>query len=84
MLKQIFTSFNGQIAQQVIFGYKAVFALFIIGYVIHFLPKQIKVYSEKLITKSGIIIQALVLVLVIWVIIQVKTAEIQPFIYFQF
>ena len=84
VLKQIFTSFNGQIAQQVIFGYKAVFALFIIGYVIHFLPKQIKVYSEKLITKSGIIIQALVLVLVIWVIIQVKTAEIQPFIYFQF
>lgn len=84
VLNQIFNSFNGQIAQQVVLGYKAVFILFIIGYVIHFIPKVLKKMSEQAITKSPLILKSIFLAFVIWIIIQTKSAEIQPFIYFQF
>lgn len=69
---------------QVLTGYKAVFILFCIGYLLHFLPQKIYLKTEQLITKSPLIAKSILLALIIWLIIQTKAADIQPFIYFQF
>jgi alginate O-acetyltransferase complex protein AlgI len=84
VLTQIVTKFNPQIALEVITAYKPVFLLFMIGYLLHFLPISITQKAQLAVSKSPSFVQALILVAVIWLIIQTKSANIQPFIYFQF
>jgi len=84
VITQIFTKFNPQIAFEVITAYKPVFLLFAIGYTLHFLPVSLTQKTQLAVAKSPSFVQALILVGVIWLIIQTKSANIQPFIYFQF
>jgi len=84
MLSQIFTFFHGEVLMQFISGYKSVFFIMIIGYILHFIPKSIEIKTQNLLAKIPLIGQALLLTAVIWLVIQVKSAAIQPFIYFKF
>ena len=84
MLSRIFQNFEGAIAIQWISGYAFVFALIVFGYLTHFIPAKWNTRSETILSRAPIIAQSLALVFVIWMVIQVKSAEIQPFIYFQF
>jgi len=84
VITQIFSKFNPQIALEVITAYKPVFLLFVIGYMLHFLPISLTQKTQLAVAKSPSFVQALILVSVIWLIIQTKSANIQPFIYFQF
>lgn len=84
LLNQIFTKFNGALFLSVINGYKEVFVLIALGYLIHFIPKKVDLKLETALVRSSMFGRAIVLALVIWTVIQVKSAEVQPFIYFQF
>ena len=84
VITQIVTKFNPQIALEVITAYKPVFLLFTIGYLLHFMPVSITQKTQIEVAKSPSFVQAMILVSVIWLIIQTKSANIQPFIYFQF
>ena len=84
ILTQIFTNFNFAQAGQVIAGYWQVFALIFVGFVGHYLPKWIHAAAKLRVIKNTIIVNAVILVVIIWIIMQVKSAGIQPFIYFQF
>ena len=84
MLKQIFTDFRPDIFLQFIAGYKGIFLLLIIGYIIHFIPKRIDNQIQQLVIRSPLLLQALYLIVAIFIVIQVKSAGIVPFIYFQF
>lgn len=68
----------------VIISYKPVFILLALGYLMHFTPKILNKGVENTLSKSPILVQSIILSLVIWLVIQTKSAEIQPFIYFQF
>ena len=69
---------------EVISAYKYIYLLLLIGYVIHFVPKKHKEYLQLAYTKTPLVVKPLILFLVIWLIVQVKSSEILPFIYFQF
>jgi len=84
VITQITTKFNPQIALEVITAYKPVFLLFAIGYMLHFMTVGITQKTQLAVAKAPSFVQALILVAVIWLIIQTKSANIQPFIYFQF
>lgn len=84
VINQILFSFKGAIYIQVLISYKEVFILFFIGYFLHFLPQQIDMKTEQLITRAPIFAKSLLLALIIYLVIQTKSADIQPFIYFQF
>ncbi len=84
VISQIFTRFNPAIALQWITGYSMVFILMLIGYITHFLPKRLHTLSERGITNMPIVGKALLIVLAVWLVVQVKSSDIQPFIYFQF
>lgn len=84
MIGRIFTSFQPQLFVQWLSGYPEVFCLMLLGYLLHFTPDKWQLWSERQVGRMPLILQALLLVVVIFIVIQVKSSDIQPFIYFQF
>lgn len=84
MITKIFTNFHAELFPQLIIGYKYVFMLIAFGYVSHFIPNSWQEFFINVIKRTNIVIQALLVVCVIYIVIQIKSSEIQPFIYFQF
>ena len=84
MLTQIFTAFHPELLGKVLSGYSLVMLLIVIGYVTHFMPER---HSETMKVKLqgyNLAVKALLVIITIVIIIQVKSSDIQPFIYFQF
>jgi hypothetical protein len=84
LINQVFINFSGHLFFEIITSYKLVFIFIILGYILHFLPKKIDLKVENTITKIPLLFQAVLLLIVLYVFIQVKSSAIQPFIYFQF
>lgn len=84
MLNQIRLYYHGEVFVQFIAGYKAVFVIMVAGFLLHFVPKKIEIKTGQLLGRIPVVGQAVVLALVIWLVVQVQSAELQPFIYFQF
>ncbi len=84
MLRQIFTAFRPQLLVQLVEGYWKVFALMLLGYLLHFAPRKWEDALCREVIGMPFLCKALVLVTLIYVVIQMKSTEIQPFIYFQF
>lgn len=84
ILSRIVTEFHPEVMSGVVSGYSAVFGLMLFGYVAHFLPRRVLTGLERGVTASPWILQALYLALVIFLVFQIQSSEVQPFIYFQF
>jgi len=84
VLDQILNHFSGQIFFDFIIGYKAVLLLILIGYILHFIPNSIEQQVEERVINMPLLLKAMCLVFVIVLVIQTKSAGVQPFIYFQF
>lgn len=84
MIRQIFTNFQPQVAPEVIKGYGAIAGLMVIGYALHLMPKKLEIAAQNSLIKSSLIVKAGLLIGLIWVVMQIKSSDIQPFIYFQF
>ena len=84
MLSQIFTSLHPELLPQVIANYWHVFVLIVLGYALHFVPDRLSQRCRNAFVSMPPYLYILVLILLITVIVQVKTSEVQPFIYFQF
>jgi len=81
---QIFRYFHGIVFFQWITGYTQVFVLIVIGYAMHFIPKSIDKKVESALTASPVYVQALFLAIMIIIVVQVESAQLQPVIYFNF
>ena len=81
MLSQIFTNFHLELLPSIIAAYWQVLALIALGYVLHMIPSQ---WCKSTFVKLPAFLYVIILALLIVIIIQVKTSDIQPFIYFQF
>lgn len=84
MILQIVSHFSPQVFIQFIEGYKTSLALMALGFGLHFLPRQVEDFFQQKIVASPLVIKAAILLFVIVIVTQVKSAGIQPFIYFQF
>lgn len=84
MISQIATNFQPQVALQLFAGYWKVFALMALGYLLHFVPDRIESSCRNAFVKLPAACYVLALVMLVWIVVQVKSSEIQPFIYFQF
>jgi D-alanyl-lipoteichoic acid acyltransferase DltB (MBOAT superfamily) len=84
VIKQIFTFFHAEVFMQFVLGYKLIFGLIVLGYLVHFIPENWKVKTQELIVKTPLIGKAVMLAFVIWLVIQFRFADLQPFLYFQF
>lgn len=84
ILSQIATNFHPEIFLQFVDGYRMVFVLMVVGYVFHFVPHRAERALQRFVTDSPLVVQALLLALAVFIIVQFKSAGVQPFIYFQF
>lgn len=84
MLSQITTHFHPEVFTQFVAGYRGVFTLMVIGYLLHFTPKRAEYALREIVTRSPLVVQAVLLALAVFMVVQFKSAGVQPFIYFQF
>ena len=84
MIRQIFTAFHPELAGQLFTGYWKVFLLMGVGYLLHACPDRWQEACSRGMIRLPLVGQALVLILLVYLVMQVKSSDIQPFIYFQF
>jgi hypothetical protein len=84
VITQILTNFHPEVIMQFIEGYRVVFFFLIIGFILHFMPKRVEDMIRNFVIRSPLSIQALLFLILIFIVVQVKSAGVQPFIYFQF
>ena len=68
----------------VITAYHNVFILFVLGMIVHWLPTRLKRRYRICFARMPLPLMAIVATIVIFICYQFVTAEMQPFIYFQF
>lgn len=84
IIKQISTNFNSQAFLELWTAYQKVFLVMLLGFVLHVLPNKFNEYLIGAFQKITILGRALVLIFIIWLAIQAKTAEQVLPIYLQF
>ncbi len=84
MLEQIAFQFQGYLVWDMIVGYKNVFGVMLLGFIIHWLPVSTKNWYRTTFVNSSIFVKALISLLAIIFIYQILSADLQPFIYFAF
>jgi len=84
MLNRIFYNFNGLLIFEWLKGYRMIAVLIVLGYAFHWLPRKFDLNLEKIMRAVPIPVQSLAAAVVIWLMYQARTSDIQPFIYFQF
>lgn len=81
---QIFTNLQPQIFMQWVESYAAVAFLMTLGFALHFVPQRWSQNTRRFVGLCPLPLQALLIVIVIFIVIQIKSSDVQPFIYFQF
>lgn len=84
MVTQIGGKWNMDIIPDIIASYKNIFLLIIFGMIIHWLPTDFKRRYRLWFANMPLPIMAIVVVVIVFVIYQFVTADLQKFIYFQF
>jgi len=84
MLKQIAENFSPGSWLTVLPAYSSVFLLMGAGYFIHFLPERIKESYRGLFIRIPLPAQFAVVLFVAVFLVQMRTTEVMPFIYFRF
>lgn len=83
MVNQIGSAWNANVGD-IILAYDKVFALFVLGMIIHWLPDNWKRRYRIWFARTPLPLMALAVVAAVFILYQFVTAEMQPFIYFQF
>jgi D-alanyl-lipoteichoic acid acyltransferase DltB (MBOAT superfamily) len=84
MMKQILSNFQFHLIPIMISSYYKSFFIITLGFVIHWLPSSLKENYRGWFIKSHVLVKVLIVVVIVFILFQAKSAEIQPFIYFQF
>ncbi|MCK9156835.1 MAG: MBOAT family protein [Paludibacteraceae bacterium] len=84
MVGQIGGTWNTSLIPHMVWSYRYVFSLIVIGMIIHWLPENFKRRYRIWFASSPLVVMGLLVVLAVIVIYQFITADLQTFIYFQF
>lgn len=84
VLNRIGTAFQPQLVPDIIWGFRYVFLVMLVGFIIHWLPVRTKDWYRGLFVRSHVSVKIGACVLTIFFIYQVLSADLQPFIYFAF
>lgn len=84
MLGQIVTDFHPELLLPLLQGYWKVFLLMAVGFLLHFSPVRWENTASNWVIRLPMIGKILLIVLLVYGVIQIKSSDIQPFIYFQF
>jgi D-alanyl-lipoteichoic acid acyltransferase DltB (MBOAT superfamily) len=84
MLNQIAFEFRPEFFPDFLTGYAGVLFWMLLGFGLHFLPKSTEIAAQRFATALPLLGKAVLITAIIALVMQVKSAEVQSFIYFQF
>ncbi len=84
VIAQIVYDFRPEIFPSFVIGFKVVLAVMLFGYLLHWLPEKIRDNFKQRFILSPVYVKALAVVVLVFLIYQTRTSDLQPFIYFQF
>lgn len=84
MVNQMGSHWNMDKIPDIVYHYRNVFILIVVGMIIHWLPENLKRRYRIWFAKMPLPLMALVCAVIVFVIYQFITADLQAFIYFQF
>jgi alginate O-acetyltransferase complex protein AlgI len=84
IFSRISDHFGGDLFLQVIQGYKFVFAIMLAGYLVHWIPEKTKIAYRSWFASRSLVVMGTLTVLAVFLMYQLMSGEMQPFIYFQF
>lgn len=84
MATQIFTDFHASVAPQFVSGYMFIVAALVLSLAAHFSPKAWTTGTEAAYQAMPVIIQATLLAVILFLVIQTRQSELVPFIYLQY
>jgi D-alanyl-lipoteichoic acid acyltransferase DltB (MBOAT superfamily) len=84
MTDQILNHFNASLIFEILHAYRWVMTMFVVGMLLHWLPQKWKDYFKNKFIEIHDVAKIALSVFVVLVIFQFVSAELQPFIYFQF
>jgi D-alanyl-lipoteichoic acid acyltransferase DltB (MBOAT superfamily) len=84
MISQIWNNFDFQVIPQVVISFKPVIFMMIFGYTLHWLPDRFKGWYRDWFIRTPVYVKMVLSCIVIFIIYQAWSSELQPFIYFQF
>jgi alginate O-acetyltransferase complex protein AlgI len=84
ILLQIGTSFNAQLLPAFLNGYPFIVFFIGLGYLLHFIPNKMTNRTIQLVTAMPLVFKALLILIFAILVMQVKSSDVQEFIYFDF
>ncbi|WP_392420549.1 MBOAT family O-acyltransferase [Capnocytophaga canis] len=81
---QVGNDMQWRTAFEVLWHYKSVFTVMLIGYIVHWLPNRWKDEIEHIFSESHIVVKAGITIVTVIMCYQAYSSDFQPFIYFQF
>ena len=84
IMHQITNAFNFAQIGEIVLAYKNIFAVMLIAMIIHWLPVKTKDAYKSIFINSPEWVKVVTMVIAVFIIWQVRTADLQAFIYFQF
>lgn len=84
VLGQIAFAFDISVLPQFVEGYPYIILLLALGYALHLTPTRWEHRVREEITYAPLLAKGFAILVMIILVIQVKSAEVLPFIYFQF
>ena len=81
---QIFTNFHPEVFMQFVNGYPYVTLAIVVGFMLHYTPRKMTLSLQQTLEATPLIGKAVIFAMFIYLILQVKSSEIVPFIYLQF
>lgn len=84
VITQISDHFAPEVFLQFVVGYKNVLLLLLLGYLLHFTSKKQELRFRSWLTDLPFIGQVCLFIVTVFLLIQIRSADAQPFIYFNF
>ena len=84
MLNKLFGDLDLRLVPEIVMSYYPVFIVMGLGFLIHWLPSSIKKWYRNLFASAPIYVQVSLCSAAIFIMYQFLSADLQPFIYFQF
>lgn len=81
---QIFTDFRPQVIPSFVEAYLLITCLIVGAYVMHYLPRRHTDALKRRFDATPLLVQALILAIAIFVIIQTRQSDLVPFVYLQY
>jgi alginate O-acetyltransferase complex protein AlgI len=84
LLSQIATDFQFKLIPDIVMGYKWVFLMMLFGFVLHWWPSRLKERYMQWFINTPMWAKVAITIVVVFIVYQSISADMQPFIYFQF